>query len=122
MDSRLPLFWYLEPPIDFEHKQYVLWSYLQQVDISFLNKKVSPWLLHLEKLEEEMCGFTHSLTQKRLEFDRNRYIWFPNPKLEGEHLELIEIIEAIVGYSQPQIHSRIETGRVILKRYHQVLF
>ena len=38
----IPIDWYTLPPIDFEHKQYVLYAYLQEVDNTFINKKVSP--------------------------------------------------------------------------------
>jgi hypothetical protein len=121
MDT-LPLAWYLEPPIDFEHKQYVLWSYLHRVDQSYLEKRVSPYLLQLERLEQDLLGFGQDLSGMRQGFDRSRYLYFPNPHLEGEELELLDVIQDIVRYSEPQIHSRIETGRIILSRYRQVLF
>ena len=38
MDSLLPITWYTESPIDFEHKQYMLFNYLQKVDSNFQNK------------------------------------------------------------------------------------
>ncbi len=36
----LTIDWYIKPPIDFEHKQYVLFAYLQKVDKSFMEKKL----------------------------------------------------------------------------------
>ena len=41
MEDLITLKWYTESPIDFEHKQYVLLSYLKKVDDSFImNPKV----------------------------------------------------------------------------------
>lgn len=122
MIESLPPTWYLNPPIDFEHKQYVLFAYLQKVDESFLRKKVSPFLLQMEDMEKELLRFQRVLADMQSAFDRQRYLWFANPKLEGEKDELVEIIREIVDYSTPQICSRIETGRQILKRHRQLLW
>ena len=46
----IPIDWYIQSPIDFEHKQYVLFAYLQEVDNTYVKKVVSPHLFHLEKL------------------------------------------------------------------------
>ena len=46
MITSLPIDWYIDDPIDFEHKSYMILSYLQSVDHSFIvEKKVSPYLL-----------------------------------------------------------------------------
>ena len=114
--------WYLEPPIDFEHKQYLLFAHLQVVDGSFLRKQVSPYLLRLERIERELVAFERAWQEIRRDFDRQRYLWFPNPKLQGEQDELVEMVREIVEFAQPQIHQRIETGYRILERYRQVLW
>ena len=54
MDNTLNLDWYFESPLDFELKQYRLLSYLRVVEDSFLLKKLSPHLLHLEKIKTEL--------------------------------------------------------------------
>lgn len=114
--------WFAEPPIDFEHKQYLLWSYLQKVDASFVRKQVSPFLLQLEAVAREMRQFELALEEIKARFDRARYKWFDTPELERESDQLLEIIQEIVDFSTPQIHQRIETGQRIFRRYKQVLY
>ena len=109
--------WFQTPPIDFEHKQYLLYAYLQCVDKSFLGRKVSPHLLHLQKLLNEMDIFLCKYTQMKEAFNKKRYHYFDNPKLEGEeNVEVDQIVE-IVDFSIPQVKSRIEQGYVIYKKY-----
>ena len=119
----LSLDWYIQPPIDFEHKQYVLFSYLQKVDNSFLLKNLSPHLLHLEKIVNELNRYNNSYESMRNTFNSNRYTYFnENPKLTGENNELILEIEEIVSFSIPQIKTRIDLGYTLLKKYKQILY
>lgn len=119
----IDLDWYSQSPIDFEHKQYLLHAYLQTVDKSYLEKKVSPHLLHLERLKEEMDYFISKWIIMQKVFDRNRYSYFDNPNLEGEdNLELSRIVE-IVDYANPQVFAKIKQGYVLFERYpNQVLY
>lgn len=119
----IDLDWYSQSPIDFEHKQYLLHAYLQSVDQSYLDKKVSPHLLHLERLKEEMDYFISKWIILQKTFDKNRYVYFDNPKLEGEdNIELARIVE-IVDYANPQIFAKIKQGYVLFERYpNQILY
>ena len=122
MEKLLPITWFIESPIDFEYKQYILLGYLQNVEIDFLNKKLSPHLLHLEKLTDELIGFESSFQMIKKDFDKNRFIYFDNIKLEGENDDtIIEIIE-IVQFSIPQIEPRLKMGYKILEKYKQILY
>jgi len=122
VENLLPITWFIESPIDFEHKQYVLLGYLQKVEISFLDKKLSPHLLHLEKLTDELLGFKSSFQIIQKNFDKNRYVYFDNLKLEGENDQtIIEVIE-IVKYSIPQIEPRLKMGYKILEKNRQILY
>lgn len=119
----LPIHWYFESPIDYEHKQYVLLGYLMKVDSSFIEKKLSPHLLHLEKLTKELQNFEISFFDMKRGFDRNRYIYFSdNSKLIGEDNHLIYEIKEIVDFSIPLIQTRIDLGYKILGRNCQVLY
>ena len=119
----MPLDWYQSPPIDFEHKQYMLYAYLQSVDKTFLNRRVSPHLLHLERLQEEMDYFMTKYVLMKKVFDRNRYLYFDNPKLKGELNSEVEDIVEIVDFSLPQIESRIKQGYIIFEKYpKQILY
>ena len=123
MLSQLPLTWYIESPIDFEHKQYTLLAYLQKVDNSFLLKNLSPYLLHMEKMVVELKNYEESFESIKKGFDKNRYIFFKeNPKLVGENDELILEIEEIVKFSIPQVKTRIDFGYNILEKNTQILF
>ncbi len=119
----IPVTWYIESPIDFEHKQYVLLSYLQTVDGSFMNKKLSPHLLHMEKMINEMLNFNESLSDMKKRFDKERYIFFEdNSKLEGENNHLVEEIYEIVQFSLPQVEARLKLGQTILSKNKQILY
>lgn len=119
----LPLTWYIESPIDYEHKQYVLFDYLQKVEISFINKKLSPHLLHIEKMIIEMSAFENLIQEYRGQFNKHRYIYlFDNPKLSGENEETLEEIIKIIDFSIPQVKTRIDLGYKIFKKNRQILY
>ena len=122
MTEILPITWYMESPIDFEHKQYVLLSYLQMVDASFLEKLLSPHLLHMENMLYEMNRFENALFDIKKLFDRNRYIFFENPKLNGEKNDLVYEIKDIIEFSIPQVKTRLILGYKILEKHKQILF
>lgn len=122
-NNLISITWYFEPPIDFEFKQYVLLSYLQIVDQSFIEKRLSPHYLYLEKILEELYFFNTSFKEMEKNFNKNRYIYFnDNPKLEGENNDLLFEIKNIVDFSIPQINSRIDLGKIILKKNKQILY
>jgi len=118
----IPIDWYIQSPIDFEHKQYVLFSYLQEVDNTFLKKVVSPHLLHLEKLEIEIVKFKDSLKTIESDLQKQNYVYFDtNPKNNFHNDNIIELQE-IIDFSIPQIHSRIQIGYKIANKYRQLLY
>ena len=123
MITTLPIDWYIKDPIDFEHKSYMILGYLQSVDHSFIiEKKVSPYLLHLERLLEELDMFEVTYYKMIEGFDKNRYKYFDNPKLEGENNSLVLEVKEIVGFSAPLIETRIDYGYKVLDKYKQVLY
>ena len=122
MNDLLPILWYTESPIDFEHKQYILLAYLQKVDYDFLKKTLSPHLLHMERLMDELFYIHSSFKMIKNDFDKNRYVYFQNVKLEGEDNQIIYEIRDIVEFAIPQVETRIKTGYTILKRNNQILF
>lgn len=122
MEKLISSYWYLEPPIDFEHKQYVLFNYLQNVDFKFQNKILSPYLLHMESLMDELNSINSSFKMIKKHFNRNRYLFLENYKIDGENDKIIQEIKDIVNFAIPQIDARIKTGYVILKKNQQILF
>ena len=122
MNTLLPILWYVESPIDFEHKQYILYAYLQKVDTDFLNKTLSPHLLHMEKVMDELFYVSASFKMIKNDFDKNRYVYFQNVKLEGEDNKYIYEIKEIVEFAIPQIETRLKTGYKIFERNKQILY
>jgi hypothetical protein len=118
----LTIDWYIKSPIDFEHKQYVLFDYLQKVDKSFMEKKLSPYFLNLEKLLIELNNFNLSYQELLKKFDREKYLYFENEKLDGCDNELVKEIKEIVDFSIPQLNTRLEFGKTILTRNKQILY
>lgn len=122
MSQLISVTWYMESPIDFEHKQYVLFDYLQKVDLDFSNKVLSPHLLHIEKVIDELIGFQSSINLLKSNLDKNKYIYFKDINIEGEKDYLVDEIKEIVDFSIDQIEPRIKLGYKILKKKNQILF
>lgn len=117
----LPITWYIEPPIDFEHKQYILFAYLQSVDESFLKKILSPHYLYLNKILNELNSFKIIIHEADERIEKSKYIFFSN-EIQYKHDEYVDEIKDIIDFSIPQIQSRIIVGDKILKRNKQILF
>ena len=49
--------WYIEHPLDFEYKNYILLDYIQSLDESYKLLQLSPYLLWTEKLLLELKEF-----------------------------------------------------------------
>ena len=120
MSRLLSITWYVDEPIDFEYKQYILYDYLQNVDSEFYQKKLSPHLLHMEKIFDELISFNSSFDLIKHKFDQNRYVYFDNSKLQGEDNELLYEVRDIVDLSISQIEPRIKLGYKILKKNNQI--
>ena len=122
MSELLPITWYTEEPIDFEHKEYTLLAYLQTVEKSFHKRDLSPHLLHLEKMIDELVMFQACFNKIKGRFDKNRYVYFDNKKLEGEDNNLIIEVKEIVEFSIPQVQTRIHYGYQIFRKHKQILY
>lgn len=126
MGELLEIDWYYRSPIDFEHKQYKLFSYLQKCDSSFYDRVFSPYLLHTEKIVcemeftlQNMKTFERETTKKSLFFS-----------LEGLYLredgipkpEELETVEEIIKFSLPLLNQRVELGKQLHKKYPAILY
>jgi len=117
--------WFAEAPIDFEHKNYVLLSYLKEIDESYSYHKLSPYLLYTEKLVQDMklfqdneWKFTNSLWTPIVSFSLQTGIRRREVQKGGEMKEIIEIVH----YSIPLLQSKVNLGWKLLEKYPQVLF
>ena len=122
MDNTLNLYWYFESPLDFELKQYKLLSYLRTVEDSFLLKRLSPHLLHLEKIKTELISFKDSYETLYEGLIKNEYVFFKDNSLGGIDNEELNVVIDVVDFSLPQIESKISLGYSILNKHKQILF
>lgn len=122
MDNLLSVTWYSDDPIDFEYKEYLLFAYLQRVESSFQNRVLSPHLLHMERIIDELLMFRGSFEEIKKTFNKNRYVYLDNKKLEGENDKFIIEIKELVEFAIPQVQPRIDHGYKILKKNRQILF
>lgn len=122
----LKIDWYLEDPLDFEYKNYILLDYIQSVDKSYQEYKVSPYLLWTERLFNELNDFE----QKRVQFLKSvekEYISFESGKIQILKKNIrepnqIKIITEIIDFSKPILESKIKFGYKLLDKYPQILF
>jgi len=117
--------WFIEPPMDFEQKNYLLLDYIQQIDNSFKIQKLSPYLLYTEKLVEEMTRFKEgrermreALRRKKLNLSRKIH-WVVTDVDETK--EMKTVVE-IVDYSMPILESKLVLGYKLLEKYPQILW
>lgn len=117
--------WFIEPPMDFEQKNYLLLDYVQQIDNSFKVQKLSPYLLYTEKLVEEMTRFKEArermreaLRKKKLNLSRKIH-WIVTDV--DETTEMKTVVE-IVDYSMPILESKLVLGYKLLEKYPQILW
>lgn len=114
--------WYFEFPFDYEIKLYNLLSYLRVVEDSFIKKCLSPHLLHLEKMENELLNFKTSYDKLIDGFNKKQYKYFENEPIIGlDNSDMLEIY-GIVDLSIPQIKSKIDMGYKIYKTSPQLLY
>ena len=122
----LKLDWYIEHPIDFEYKNYILLDYLQSVDKSYQLHQLSPYLLWTEKLTSELKDFNlkkslfiKQTEKKELKF-LNGKITFIKTKIDDD--KTIKLISEIVEYSFPILESKVKLGYKLLQKYPQLLY
>ena len=121
----LPLDFYILPPIDWEHKNYILLDYLSHVDASYAIMKLSPYLLWTDKLLNEVKRFNSeykkfdaSLKKDIVLFDFVKGIKYSEIKKPEQMQEVLDI----VAYSIPLLESRIQLGYTLNNRNPQFLY
>jgi len=122
----IPLDWYAHPPIDFEHKQYILFAYLKTVDNSFYDRIFSPFLLHTEKLVSEMRWialhtqeFERSMERRRIITDGSTFSIITEKQQRPEDLETI--ID-IVDFSIPFLQRSVDLGKKLMGKGPTLLY
>lgn len=122
----LRLDWWMEPPIDFEHKKWLLLDYLQKQDNDFYNHIFSPCLLHSENLlnsmilsYESISKSREELTKKELSIEGRYMFWeLSTPELP----EYMNTYMEILKYSIPLIQNKIYFGRKLWEENKTILW
>ena len=122
----LKLTWWMDEPIDYEYKQYILLGYLQKIENHFLNKNFSPYLLHTEKLYEEMAinlefieAFEDEMSESHLMFTKKGIGW-EDTKLPT--IKELEEMKSILKFSVPLIKSKVQLGKELWKNSPTILW
>lgn len=117
--------WFIEPPLDFEHKNYILLDYVQKVDDAFKIQKLSPYLLYTEQILHEMNQFKQArenmrqaMRKKSLNISKKIY-WIVT---EVEETDEMKTVVEIVEYAVPVLQSKLTLGYKLLEKYPQILW
>lgn len=122
----LKIDWYLEHPIDFEYKNYILLDYVLSIDKSYQVHQLSPYLLWTERLIYELKDFDNKRKLFHKMTDKNQLIFGDGSiKLIKKSIEVpesIKLITEIIDYSYPILESKVKLGYKLLGKYPQILF
>ena len=122
----LKLTWWMEDPIDYEYKQYILLDYLQKMERYFYDRDFSPYLLHTEKLYEEMAislefieAFEKSITKSELAFTQSGLGWREE---KPPTINEVEEMKNILRFSIPKIKEKVQLGKELWKESPTILW
>lgn len=122
----LSLTWWMDSPIDYEYKQYILLDYLQKIERHFYNKDFSPYLLHTEKLYEEMDisqqfieAFEESITLTHVSMKNNLLGW---EKTKPISIKELDEIKKILSFSVPLLKEKVKLGKKLWKNTPTILW
>ena len=122
----LKLTWWMEDPIDYEYKQYILLDYLQKVERHFYDRDFSPYLLHTEKLYEEMAislefieAFEASITNSTLVFTQSGLGW---KEEKPPTINEVEEMKDILKFSTPKLKEKVQLGKELWKENPTILW
>ena len=122
----LKLTWWMEEPIDYEYKQYILLDYLQKIEKLFINREFSPYLLHTEKLYEEMTISLEFIDNFEEEMTKNTLV-FTQTGVEMEESKLptikeLEEMKLVLKFSVPLLKEKVKFGKNLWKESPTILW
>ena len=122
----LKLTWWMEEPIDYEYKQYILLDYLQKIEKLFINREFSPYLLHTEKLYEEMAISLEFIDNFEEEMTKNTLV-FTQIGVEMEESKLptikeLEEMKLVLKFSVPLLKEKVKFGKNLWKESPTILW
>tara|TARA_R100001443_G_scaffold20619_1_gene32685 strand:+ start:1866 stop:2216 length:351 start_codon:yes stop_codon:yes gene_type:complete len=116
----------MEEPIDYEYKQYILLDYLQKIEKLFINREFSPYLLHTEKLYEEMAISLEFIDNFEDEMTKNTLV-FTQTGVEMEENKLptikeLEEMKLVLRFSVPLLKEKVKFGKNLWKENPTILW
>lgn len=122
----LKLTWWMDDPIDYEYKQYILLDYLQKIERYFYDREFSPYLLYTEKLYEEMAisleyieAFEESITKSELVFTKSGLGWREE---KPPTINEVEEMKLILKFSVPKLKEKVKLGKELWKENPTILW
>lgn len=115
-------YWFIESPVDFEHKYYVLMAYLMKVKESFNNKGFERAFKGLLTIKKDLEGFIKNTefsqnTRGKMTEEETDYYY----TLLDNHLDHIGEIEEIAKNSIRVIEEFIEENNDLYERYNSLV-
>jgi hypothetical protein len=110
--------WFLEDPLDIEHKNYTLLSYLKDVKEQFNIKKLYPYLAELVNHCNTLLEIKYSKQKLSKEFKKN-IVGFDFSKMEIVYEDIfnqsfeLSYIDDIIQLSIPLMNETILDGKAI---------
>lgn len=116
--------WFLEKPIDLEHKQYVLLDYIQKINKAFNEFKLTPYFFdlkfHIQNIDCFLSQYTIlDSTDKRLTEEQNAILHtiLERGKKSDDVLEAVEICK----WSAPLMKETMKDGNKVWKQVESSL-
>lgn len=115
-------YWFLEDPIDVEHKYYILMDFLHKAKSKFNQKGFEKHLKEILALKkdlesfEEKTEFTQRTLSNMTDVDKNKFY-----NILDKNLDSIEEIVSIVKNSIETLDSFIEENSEIIEKYNSLV-
>lgn len=116
--------WLVKPPFDLEIKQYELLAYVRDVDLAYMNRTFSPYLLHTEAIYSEIKRLLSQIQKSRESISLRRFnmdtmrVESVVPDLPPDINTILETAE----FAEPILYERVRLGRDLHTRYGGLLW
>jgi hypothetical protein len=117
--------WWTESPIDYNHKKSILLNYLQKLDKEFYDLNFSPWLLHSEKMLDDMKNSLIKIKNVDDYLIKERVIISENYLYIDKDYPIdnkMETFKSILNYSIPLLDNKVDFGRQLWSENRTILW
>lgn len=117
--------WWTESPIDYNDKKSILLNYLQKLDKEFYDLNFSPWLLHSEKMLDDMKNSLIKIKNVDDYLIKERVIISENYLYIDKDYPIdnkMETFKSILNYSIPLLGNKVDFGRQLWSENRTILW